>query len=49
MGQASGALNARGFTESVNNGYLPGQDHITHSGLINENYFKISSKATKLQ
>ena len=38
-GQASGALNARGFTESIQSKQLPNYNHLTHSGIFNENYF----------
>lgn len=36
---ASGALNAQGYTQSLKSNQLPDYNHITHSGIFNENYF----------
>ncbi len=34
-GQASGALNASGFAESIKQNKLPLYSHITHNGIFN--------------
>lgn len=47
-GNASGALNATGFAESIRSKQLPSHTHITHNGIYNEQYFSIGPRAHKL-
>jgi hypothetical protein len=47
-GNASGAMNSQGFTQAIHSQQLPDYHHLTHSGVINENYFSIGDRATKL-
>lgn len=47
-GNASGALNARGFSEAIQENVLPDYNHITHSGIFNENYFSVGERAKTL-
>lgn len=47
-GQASGAMNAQGFSQAIQAQQLPTHTHLTHSGVFNENYFSIGDRATKL-
>lgn len=47
-GQASGALNARGFSESIKQKRLPHHDHLTYNGIFNENFFEVGDRAKDL-
>jgi hypothetical protein len=47
-GQASGSMNSQGFTKAIESHQLPDYHHLTHSGVINENYFSIGDRTTKL-
>lgn len=47
-GNASGALNARGFSEALSENILPDYNHITHSGIFNENYFSVGKRSENL-
>ena len=47
-GAASGALNSQGFSQAIKSNQLPDYNHITHTGIINENYFDVGDKAKKL-
>lgn len=47
-GNASGAMNVQGFTQAVKSHQLPDYHHLTYLGVINENYFSIGEKVTKL-
>jgi hypothetical protein len=45
---AAGALNAKGFSQSIEAKQLPDYNHITHSGIFNENYFQVGDRAQRL-
>lgn len=47
-GNASGAMNSKGFSQAIKSHRLPDYNHLTHSGVINENYFSIGERATML-
>jgi hypothetical protein len=47
-GQASGALNASGFTEAIKQKRLPHYEHITYNGIFNETFFDVGKKAKNL-
>lgn len=47
-GNAAGALNAQGFSQSLESNQLPDYNHITHSGIFNENYFQVGDRAKHL-
>ena len=47
-GQASGALNISGFSESIKQKRLPHYEHITFNGIFNENFFEVGDRAKDL-
>ena len=47
-GNASGALNASGFSQSIKSKRLPHYSHITHNGIFNENFFYVGDQTPKL-
>jgi hypothetical protein len=47
-GNASGALNASGFSQSVKSRRLPHYFHITHNGIFNENFFNVGEQTKKI-
>lgn len=47
-GNASGAMNSKGFTESIKQKRLPHYEHITFNGIFNENFFEAGDKAKEL-
>lgn len=47
-GQASGAMNISGFSESIKQKRLPHYEHITFNGIFNENFFEVGDRAKDL-
>ena len=47
-GNAAGAMNNAGWSNSIQTGILPPYNHITHPGAINETFFEVGDKAKNL-